>query len=483
MRFIQSAGITAGITALLSLGMPTAAEDTVVVYDASNSMWGQIEGEAKISIARRVMTDLIAGWNSNTNIGLVAYGHRHVSDCSDIETVVPVGPVDREALTKQIATIQPKGRTPLTAAVRHAADALNFRDSPATVVLVSDGIESCDADPCAVSKELARAGIRFTAHVVGFDVSAEADQAQLRCIAENTGGRFFAARDAEGLREALDEVAAMAAQPAPPEAVVLLTAPDSAVAGSEVAVSWEGENIQPQDMVVIVSVDAEPDMRDSHKRIREHSGTTLRTPEIAGPHELRYLSTASGRVVARKPIQLTEPQATVSAPAIATAGSTIKVSWENPVHPGDYITIVAADAPDNEVGGHIRVRDDAAGTLTAPPEPGAYEVRYVLGKGRKLVDRAALELTPANASVSAPAQAIAGSRIKVSWENPVHPADYITIVVADAPADEVKQHIRVRDNLEGSLNAPDKPGAYEVRYVLGKGRKLVSAAPVVIEAE
>lgn len=77
---------------------PARAADTVIVYDASNSMWGQIDGEPKISIARRVMGDLVRGWDDGTRVGLVAYGHRRAGDCSDIETVAPLGELDREAL-------------------------------------------------------------------------------------------------------------------------------------------------------------------------------------------------------------------------------------------------------------------------------------------------------------------------------------------------------------------------------------------------
>src|SRR5699024_6076720 len=174
----------------------------VIVYDASNSMWGQIEGEAKVVIARRVLGDLVRDWDESEPLGLVAYGHRREGDCNDIETVVAPGPVDRKAHLAQIEAISPKGKTPLTAAVRHAAEELKYRDAPANVILISDGLETYNADPCAAASELAEAGINFTAHVIGFDIG-DADQEQLACIADNTGGQFFAARDAAGLKAAL----------------------------------------------------------------------------------------------------------------------------------------------------------------------------------------------------------------------------------------------------------------------------------------
>src|SRR5690606_33022457 len=75
---------TAGLLALSVGAAPAGARDVMVVYDASGSMWGQIDGTAKIEIARQVMADLVAGWPADINLGLVAYGHRHEGRCDDI---------------------------------------------------------------------------------------------------------------------------------------------------------------------------------------------------------------------------------------------------------------------------------------------------------------------------------------------------------------------------------------------------------------
>lgn len=76
-----------------------------------------------------------------------------------------------------------------------AAKALRSTEQRATVVLVSDGIETCHRDPCQVATELAMSSVDFTIHVIGFDLS-EADQARLRCMADKTGGLFLPAADA-----------------------------------------------------------------------------------------------------------------------------------------------------------------------------------------------------------------------------------------------------------------------------------------------
>jgi Ca-activated chloride channel family protein len=200
------------------------APDVMLILDASNSMWGRVDGRPKIVMARAAVVDLLRALPRGTRLGLMAYGHRRAADCSDIETIVPVGAVDADAVAARVNAITPRGRTPLTEAVRRAARELRSTERPARVILVSDGIETCNADPCALAAELRASGVDFVTHVIGFDVAEAHDQAQLRCLAEGTGGRFIAANDARSLAAALATVTqtapppAAAAPPPPPRA-------------------------------------------------------------------------------------------------------------------------------------------------------------------------------------------------------------------------------------------------------------------------
>lgn len=180
---------------------------TLLILDASGSMWGQIDGQTKIAMARDAVGALLDGWDATTSLGLVAYGHRRKGDCSDIETLIPADGFDAAALRDQVASLQPKGMTPITASVRLAAEQLRANERKATVILVSDGEETCDADPCALGHELEAAGIDFTAHVVGFDLAdGSTGQQQLQCLANATGGRYVDARSAVELNQALSDV-------------------------------------------------------------------------------------------------------------------------------------------------------------------------------------------------------------------------------------------------------------------------------------
>ncbi|MEM7320949.1 MAG: VWA domain-containing protein, partial [Pseudomonadota bacterium] len=165
---------SAAVAGAIFLGTSAAAnENVMVVFDGSNSMWGQIDRNAKIEIARDVMENLLGDWTEERSVGLMAYGHRRRGDCGDIEVLVEPGQQSRQTILNQINAITPTGKTPLTDAVEAAAKALSYTDQPATVVLISDGLESCERDPCALAKALKQGGVGFTAHVVGFGLGAD----------------------------------------------------------------------------------------------------------------------------------------------------------------------------------------------------------------------------------------------------------------------------------------------------------------------
>ena len=197
---------------LVLLGLPSAAlaeqAPLVLILDASGSMWGQVDGENKIVIARQVLGELIDELPAGAEVGLVAYGHRRKGDCTDIETLAPIGPVQASALKASVNALQPKGKTPLTASVDKALDLVRQRGEQSTVILLSDGLETCGGDPCKAVRLAREAGVPLVLHVVGFDVEGE-DLSQLQCMAQAGGGLFLNAEDAGELGAALDAAVAL----------------------------------------------------------------------------------------------------------------------------------------------------------------------------------------------------------------------------------------------------------------------------------
>jgi len=186
----------------------------IIVFDASGSMWGQIGHKAKITIAKDALKDVVRDWNSNTQLGLMIYGHRKKGDCNDIEVAVPVGSDNKQAILKRVAAISPKGKTPISKSLKLAANELKYTEDKATIILISDGKETCDTDPCATAKELKKQGIDFVTHVIGFNVDKSTDK-QLECIANATGGEYFSAKNAKELNKAIKSVVKKVEKPKP----------------------------------------------------------------------------------------------------------------------------------------------------------------------------------------------------------------------------------------------------------------------------
>lgn len=178
-----------------------------IIMDASNSMTGMVGKETKIAAARRVLKQTIEGLPQTINVGLRVYGHRYATDdydnaCRDTELVVPVGPVDKAALTGWVDKIQTKGRTPLVTSVLAAVKDLE-KVPNAGIVLVTDGIESCNGDIKSIAPAVKATGLALEVNIVGFDIKEAEGRQELESIARSTGGRYLDARNAEELMGAL----------------------------------------------------------------------------------------------------------------------------------------------------------------------------------------------------------------------------------------------------------------------------------------
>lgn len=214
--------LIAGFAAAILLSLPAVAADrAIIILDASGSMWAQINGKARIDIARETLKDVLAGVPDTLELGFMAYGHRSKGDCNDIEMLVEPAAGTADAIAAAAQQLNPKGKTPLSASVKMAAEELKYTEDKATVILITDGLETCDADPCALATALAKDGVDFKVDVVGLALSTkEADQ--VRCIADNTNGKYLSADDADGLKTALTDVvsevveAPSSEEPAPP---------------------------------------------------------------------------------------------------------------------------------------------------------------------------------------------------------------------------------------------------------------------------
>ncbi len=461
--------------------LPLSAQDTgrdtpttMLVLDASGSMWGQIDGINKIVIAREVISDLLTRIPGDMALGLTMYGHRRRGDCSDIEVMVPpaTGPENRAQIERLVNTVNPRGRTPLSDAVIQAAEALRYTENAATVILVSDGRETCEANPCAVGTALEQAGIDFTAHVIGFDVAAPEDIAQLQCLAENTGGQYLSADNAEELAEALNQVA-VAPTPPPMTNVTL-----RAVVGPEQMpptspLIWEvvdtaGQIVYDATQAPSISADLLPGTYQVHlTRVTTETqhGSTIAV-ELPGPQEFVF----------QLPPLI--PDASLMAPEEEIVGTTVPVEWTGPGAQDDYILLATADRSASFQ--QVFPRDGNPLQVTLPEDPGDYLLQYVHASMNRVLAERSIRAVPAPASLQAPDTAIAGSTIQVTWDGPDERNDRITVASADMPGNRDVNYSYTRRGTPLDLQMPAYPGEYEIRYVLNDGRRILATRTITV---
>ena len=182
-----------------------AFPEVMFILDGSGSMWGEVEGQSKIVIAKNIMTEIVPELPADVKVGLAAYGHHRKGDCEDIEIIIPSGSDDRDALLSAVKDISPKGKTPIAEAIQMVAEELAVKENETTVVLLSDGEETCHPEPCVAVKKLKAQGINFVLYVVGFDVN-DLQKEQLACLAEAGGGQYFSAENPDALLAAFESV-------------------------------------------------------------------------------------------------------------------------------------------------------------------------------------------------------------------------------------------------------------------------------------
>ncbi len=464
-RFVSFLAL--GLLSTAQIASAQSRANTILVLDGSGSMWGQIDGVNKIVIAREVVASIIADFPADQNLGLTVYGHRTRGDCTDIETVVTPGIDNRTAILDAVNAINPRGKTPMTDSVIAAAEALRFTEEAATVILVSDGIETCNPDPCAAGVALEQAGIDFTAHVVGFDVTEADALAQMQCLAETTGGQFLTASNADELAAALTQVVAA------PEIVIVpgtFTAvlDDTARTPIDEPILW---TITSATGTLVEDMSGNPLTLDLVPG--DYTASAYRiVDEMALDMAFSVAGDAAVAVDIAFPVPL--PQASVLAPDTAVAGSTVQVDWEGPANQGDYIAVAR---PGEGSINHARVGSGNPAQLLMPTEPGVYEVRYQLFTGNDILASRSITVTEVSATLEAPATATAGQTLSVGWTGPDYENDYISI---GRPGERYTSYVRTRFGSPAELLLPTEPGDYELRYQLQQDGVILATRAITL---
>ena len=197
--------------------VPADAEGTrtqMILLDTSGSMLKRLEGgQRRYQIAAAALRDYLseqgrAGAKTAADgrfdaIGLRLFGGPPDS-CETSLSVPPVAPSSAR-LSRAVAAVTPRNnaRTPIAKALRAAAGDMKNQDGPGSILLVTDGEETCEGDPLAAIATLREAGIDTRLDVVSFALSADVKRATFEAWAKAGGGHYFDVQSGDALQQAL----------------------------------------------------------------------------------------------------------------------------------------------------------------------------------------------------------------------------------------------------------------------------------------
>ncbi|MGI9412941.1 MAG: vWA domain-containing protein, partial [Hyphomicrobiales bacterium] len=166
-----------------------AADDVVLVLDASRSMWGTVAKKPKYMMVHDAFARALDKRSAIPGVGLISFGNRSPSSCSDVNALIAPGASDHGRFLSTIGDLKPWGLTPIAESLRRASGTFRADAAGRSIILITDGTENCRGDPCAVARTLKQQSPSLAINVIALSVP-EAAHKHLSCVAENTDGLF-----------------------------------------------------------------------------------------------------------------------------------------------------------------------------------------------------------------------------------------------------------------------------------------------------
>ncbi|MEM0951606.1 MAG: VWA domain-containing protein [Cyanobacteria bacterium P01_H01_bin.74] len=191
-------------------------KNIMIILDASESMRDRIPGggrkETKMAAAKRAVLDVLKSIPADTRLGLRVYGNSRNSffACRATKQLVPLGINNRLQISSELLHVKAKGMTPISHTILQTLEEDFYNvTGEKSIILISDGIETCSEDPCRLAVRLQKQGVNVKINVIGLGLTDYAAVKQLRCVALGTKARFYNANTAAGLARSLTEAFAV----------------------------------------------------------------------------------------------------------------------------------------------------------------------------------------------------------------------------------------------------------------------------------
>ncbi|MGB5133130.1 MAG: VWA domain-containing protein, partial [Steroidobacteraceae bacterium] len=192
-------------------GNKPATPNLEIVLDVSGSMNTKLGDSTRWQVALATLKEVVSTLPDDLNVGLRVYGHRYSSKsaetCQDTELLVPIAKLDREKILNAATGLKPRGETPLVRSVLKTVGDLKAGGG-GSVILITDGEESCQGNAKSAAKEIAKSGVNVTLNIVGFTLTGKNVEAELGTFAGATGGQYYGAQNGAQLSRAIKMAAA-----------------------------------------------------------------------------------------------------------------------------------------------------------------------------------------------------------------------------------------------------------------------------------
>lgn len=179
--FLLSPAFIAGAQPVAEKEKPQPLTRILFLFDASQSMFARWQSDMRINIAQKLLVNLLDSLKhvENLELALRVYGHQKKfppQDCDDTRLEVPFSKNNIERIKNKLKALVPRGTTPIAMSLEAAAKDFTPCDNCRNIIiLITDGIEECSGDPCAVSRALQKQGIVLRPFVIGIGRDFSAD--------------------------------------------------------------------------------------------------------------------------------------------------------------------------------------------------------------------------------------------------------------------------------------------------------------------
>ena len=176
------------------------------IFDASQSMYANWEGGSRMDIAKNLLSNMLDSLRGQdkVEVGLRVYGHQRPvppQDCRDTRLEVGFSKNNIQKIQARLKTIKPKGTTPIANSLEAGAhDFPKCDDCRNIIILITDGVEECGGDPCAVSRLYQEKGIILKPFVIGIGLNDEYKKT-FECV-----GTYYDAKSPETFKNVLEVV-------------------------------------------------------------------------------------------------------------------------------------------------------------------------------------------------------------------------------------------------------------------------------------